>query len=216
MKKYLLFIVFLFFYCGVKAADGSGVKLDSILTKQQTENLYVLAKVWGFLKYHHPDVAKGKNNFDTELFTIMQPVTNAASTEKRNELLLNWINSLGDETAYRKAEELPVKDVHISPNLGWINDKLLFSEAVINKLNSIYAYRNRGNNAYIKLMPNVLNPNFDGEEKYAGMIAGDDGLRMLALFRYWNVIEYYFPSKLGLPTPGISFIYTFFTLFLCK
>lgn len=27
------------------------------------------------------------------------------------------------------------------------------------------------------------------------MTADDDGLRMLALFRYWNIIEYYFPSK---------------------
>ena len=195
MKKYLLFIVFLFFYCGVKAADGSGVKLDSILTKQQTENLYVLSKVWGFLKYHHPDVANGKSSFDEELFKIMQPVANAASAEKRNELLLNWIVSLGDETTYRKAGELPEKEVQIKPNLGWMNDTHLFSDAIISKLNSIYEHRNRSDNAYIKLMPNVLNPNFDGEEKYTAMAGDDDGLRMLGLFRYWNIIEYFYPSK---------------------
>jgi C-terminal processing protease CtpA/Prc len=195
MKKYLLFIALLFFYCGVKATDKSGVKLDSVLTKQQTENLYALAKVWGFLKYHHPDVVKGNSSFDEALFKIMQPIANAASAEKRNELLLNWINSLGDETTYRKAGELPGKDVHIKPNIGWINDKFLFNEAVINKLNSIYEHRNRSDNAYIKLMPGVLNPNFDGEEKYTAMAGDDDGLRMLGLFRYWNIIEYFYPSK---------------------
>jgi C-terminal processing protease CtpA/Prc len=195
MKKYLLFIALLFFYCGVKATDKSGVKLDSLLTKQQTENLYALAKVWGFLKYHHPDVAKGNSSFDEALFKIMQPIANAASAEKRNELLLNWINSLGDETGYKTAEELPAKDVHIKPNIGWINDKNLFSDAVISKLNSIYLHRNKSDNAYIKLMPGVLNPNFNGEEKYTDMAADDDGLRMLALFRYWNIIEYFFPSK---------------------
>jgi len=195
MKKYLLFIACLFFCCSIKAADGSGVKLDSSLTKQQTENLYVLAKVWGYLKYHHPDVAKGNTSFDGELFKIMLPVTNASSVEKRNELLLNWINSLGDETGYKKAVELPEKDVQQKPGLGWINDKVLFSDAIISKLNSIYAYRNQSSNAYIKLTPGVLNPNFDSEEKYAAMAAADDGLRMLGLFRYWNIIEYFFPSK---------------------
>lgn len=178
-----------------KPAAKSNVRLDSLLTEKQKENVYVLAKVWGFLKYHHPDVARGKTSFDEELFKIMQPIANAATPEKRNELLLNWINSLGDETAYKKAEELPEKEVHIKPNLGWINDKQLFNEAVINKLNSVYAHRNRSDNAYIKLMPNVLNPNFDGEEKYVSMPGDDDGLRMLGLFRYWNIIEYFFPSK---------------------
>lgn len=195
MKKYLLFISLLFFYCSVMATDKSGVKLDSLLTKQQTENLYVLAKVWGFLKYHHPDVAKGKSSFDEALFKIMQPIANAATTQNRNELLLAWINSLGDETGYKTAAEITEKEIHIKPNFCWISDKNLFSDALINKLNSIYVNRNQSGNAYIKLMPNVLNPNFDGEEKYVSMDSDDDGMRMLALFRYWNVIEYFFPSK---------------------
>ena len=195
MKKYLLFTTFIFIFCSAKASDKSGVTLDSLLTKQQTENLFVLAKVWGFLKYHHPDVAKGNSSFDEELFKIMQSIANAASAEKRNELLLNWINSLGDETGYRKAGELPEKDVQIKPNLVWMNDTHLFSDAIISKLNSIYEHRNRSDNAYIKLMPNVLNPNFDGEEKYTAMSGDDDGLRMLGLFRYWNIIEYFYPSK---------------------
>ena len=178
-----------------QVAVRSNVTLDSLLTKQQIENLYVLAKVWGFLKYHHPGAAGGKSNFDEELFKILQPVANAGGAGKRNELLLNWINSLGNENDHKLAEKIPVKDVHVSPNLAWLNDKGLFSNDVINKLNNIYLHRNSVKNVYIKLMPGVGNPNFDGEEKYAGMKAGDDGLRMLALFRYWNVIEYYFPSK---------------------
>ncbi len=176
-------------------SSKSNVRLDSLLTKNQQENLYVLAKLWGFLKYHHPDVAKGNENFDNELFKIIQPVTNAPSTEKRNELLLNWINSLGNEMDYKLSNNLPVKDVHITPNLAWINDKHIFSNDIINKLNSIYTHRNRSDNAYIKLMPGVLNPNFDGEEKYTAMTGDDYGLRMLGLFRYWNIIEYFYPSK---------------------
>jgi len=179
----------------VNSPAKSNVRLDSLLTNKQKENLYILAKVWGFLKYHHPDVAKGKSSFDEELFRIMQPIANAGSVEKRSELLLSWINNLGNETEYKTTARLPEKDIHIKPGLSWLNDKALFSDALITKLNSIYLHRNRSDNAYIKLVPNVLNPNFDGEEKYTAMTAGDDGLRMLALFRYWNIIEYFFPSK---------------------
>jgi hypothetical protein len=102
---------------------------------------------------------------------------------------------LGNESDYKLAGKAPVRDVHVSPNLAWINDKKVFSNDVINKLNNIYLHRNSVKNAYIKLMPGVGNPNFDGEEKYTGMTGDDDGLRMLGLFRYWNIIEYFYPSK---------------------
>lgn len=194
MRRYLLFALFIVFFTNTQA-QRSGVVLDSQLTKSQTENLYVLAKVWGFLKYHHPDVAKGNSSFDEALFKIMQPVANAADAGKRNEILLTWINGLGDESTNKPAAQLPANGVHIKPKLDWMNDKALFSDAVINKLNSIYTHRNKGENAYIKLVPHVLNPNFEGEDKYADMAAGDDGLRMLGLFRYWNTVEYFFPSK---------------------
>ena len=173
----------------------SNVNLDSLLTKQQVENLFALSKVWGFLKYHHPEVAKGKENFDKDLFKVMPSIANATDNNKRDELLLNWINSLGDENKSGIADQPSETNVHIKPNLGWISNKKLFSEVLINKLNNIYRHRNKDKNAYIKLMPNVGNPDFGGEEKYTGMTADDDGLRMLALFRYWNIIEYYFPSK---------------------
>lgn len=195
MKRYLLLFSFFFSCFTITACTEPGVKLDSILNKQQTENLYVLAKVWGYVKYHHPDVAKGNINIDQELLKIMEPVANAASAAQRSELLLNWINGLGDETGYRKAGALPEKDVLIKPALGWIEDKTLFSDALIRKLNSIYEHRNQDANAYIKLVPGVLNPNFDAEQKYVDMAGDDDGLRMLGLFRYWNIVTYFFPSK---------------------
>ena len=34
-----------------------------------------------------------------------------------------------------------------------------------------------------------------GSAGYPSMNTGDDGFRMLALFRYWNIIEYFFPYK---------------------
>lgn len=39
------------------------------------------------------------------------------------------------------------------------------------------------------------NAGFDGEESYAGMTDPDCGYRLLAAFRFWNMIEYFFPYK---------------------
>lgn len=168
---------------------------DTILSKQQIENIYVLTKVWGFIKYHHPVVANGSINFDKSLLSLIEPLSAAPSKEKRNELLLGWINSLGNENEYELTTAIPdEKNIHVKANLGWINDKNIFNEAVIAKLNSIYLHRNQGSNAYIKLTP-LGNPDFSGEEKYMEMEADDGGMRMLALLRYWNIIEYFFPSR---------------------
>jgi C-terminal processing protease CtpA/Prc len=195
MRRHIPGLIFLLFFIYSNAAGIPVINSDSTLSKQQVENLFVLAKVWGFVKYHHPEVAKGKNSFDEELLKIMPPITKASTKGERNEVLLNWINNLGDENNYELAKEIPDdNEILIKPDLQWLKDKKLFNEAIIDKLRNIYLHRNQKNNSYVKLMP-LANPNFDGEEKYADMRASDHGLRVLALFRYWNVIEYFYPSK---------------------
>jgi C-terminal processing protease CtpA/Prc len=178
-----------------KELTSSGVVVDSMLKKQQTENLFVLGKVWGFLKYHHPEVAKGNYNFDSCLFSIMPSLLKAGNNKERDDLLFHWINTLGDENKYPVVVPTDTANVHTKPGLSWLNDKTLFSEELSGKLNNIYQHRNTGPNFYVKLMPNVGNPGFDQEAIYKDVPANDDGFRILALFRYWNSIEYFFPDK---------------------
>lgn len=51
------------------------------------------------------------------------------------------------------------------------------------------------NNYYLDFYPNAGNPIFQNEKEYKEMDFSDDGYRLLALFRYWNMIEYFFPYK---------------------
>jgi C-terminal processing protease CtpA/Prc len=178
-----------------KELTSSGVIIDSLLSNQQIENLYILGKLWGFLKYHHPEVAKGDYDFDSSLFSIIPAVMKAGSMAERDDIFLNWINTLGDENKYPAAKPLDEKDLHTKPGLTWMNDKTFFSEKIAARLNNIYAHRNSGPNYYVRLMPGVGNPVFDKEAIYKSVPASDDGFRMLALFRYWNMIEYFFPYK---------------------
>ena len=56
--------------------DGNEFKNDSKISIDSynnvtVENLIVLCKVWGFLKYYHPDIANGKIDWDNELFRFL-------------------------------------------------------------------------------------------------------------------------------------------------
>lgn len=48
---------------------------------------------------------------------------------------------------------------------------------------------------YIDFQHGIGNPIFKHEEPYRSLHFGDTGMRLLALFRYWNMIEYFFPYK---------------------
>jgi len=58
MRRLLLSLSLLFIHLASMAFDRSNLQMDSALTKQQKENLFVLAKTWGFIKYHHPEVTR--------------------------------------------------------------------------------------------------------------------------------------------------------------
>lgn len=164
-------------------------------TKQQISNLSALGHVWGFLKYHHPAVAAGDYNWDNELFRMLPSVLEAASTDERSKLLTAWLDKLGPLPADQNTDTSRVEDVLLSPDLRWINDSKLFSSALIVRLNEVYQHRNSGRNYYISLVPGVQNPQFQHEDAYSGMKPTDGGLRMLSLFRYWNIIQYFFPNR---------------------
>jgi hypothetical protein len=173
---------------------SSGVKIDSVLSDQQKENLFVLGKTWGFLKYYHPEVAKGSYNFDSCLFSILLPVLKAENKLKRDELLYNWISTLGDENNYPAVAPISDSNLHTKPNLGWLQDKNLYAEKSSKKLINIYLHRNTDSNYYVGPAEEG-NPSFAKEATYKSVPAEDDGFRILALFRYWNIIEYFFPYK---------------------
>lgn len=172
-----------------KAFDaGSGFSLKTPTTTQ-AENLFLLGKVWGFVKYHHPEVAKGNHNWDYELFRILPKLD---APDFKGELLA-WIEKLGPFKSDSSAG-LPTKDVKLQPDTQWISDTTLCSE----KLSKLLLQLNNAHNSsnyYVAFYPQVKNPKFDNEVGYSQMKWDDSGYRLLALFRYWNIIEYYFPNR---------------------
>jgi len=50
--------------------NGSLIELSN-LTSEKIHDLELLCRIWGFLKYHHPEIAQGNYNWDYELFRFL-------------------------------------------------------------------------------------------------------------------------------------------------
>jgi C-terminal processing protease CtpA/Prc len=170
--------------------SGSQVSLSD-LTSESIDNLELLGKVWGFLKYYHPQIAKGRYNWDYELFRFLPGYSKVQNKSERERLILDWINSLG------RVEKCPGceatrQDVFLKPDLEWVDNQ---GEELKNALLNIYANRSQGKHYYIGMVANIGNPEFKNENPYSGNSYPDDGFRLLALYRYWNMINYFFPYR---------------------
>ena len=62
-------------------------------------------------------------------------------------------------------------------------------------MHNIYLNRNQGKHYYIQIWPVHNNPIFTNEIIYKDSENLDAECRLLALYRYWNIVNYFFPSK---------------------
>ncbi|GAB3731231.1 hypothetical protein GCM10027594_13170 [Hymenobacter agri] len=173
---------------------GSGIALDN-LTKLQVDNLAVLGRVWGFVKYYHPAVARGDYNMDAEMLRVLPKVLNAKTKDECSAVLSTWLTGFGPVAACNNCSEPKPKDVRLAADLDWLTDKKQLSPALSQQLAYLRQNRNQGPHYYVRSAPNIGNPLFEHEEVYAQPATPDAGLRLLALYRYWNMIEYFFPYR---------------------
>jgi C-terminal processing protease CtpA/Prc len=174
----------------------SKVHLDS-LTPAQIENLATVARVWGFLKYHHPAVASGTRQWDYDLFRLLPAVLAAQNASSVNEVLVKWIDSLGPLPACRNGRPFLSGDLDLKPDIAWIHDQSLLGPGLVNRLETLYSSCPGPKTPfYISLMPVAGNARFDHELSYPGVKFPDSGFQLLALFRWWNIIQYWYPYRL--------------------
>jgi C-terminal processing protease CtpA/Prc len=174
---------------------GSRVEIGT-LSAVQLDNLVALGKVWGFLKYHHPAVTSGARQWDYDLFRVLPSVMASASRDAGNTALVQWIDGLGPLSACTPCAALRPETVHLSPDLVWIEDTSRLGADLSRRLRSIHASRPAdGSQFYVSLTPGVGNPSFGRELPYASFQLPDAGYRLLALYRFWNIVEYWFPYR---------------------
>jgi len=175
----------------VEFDHGSNINISE-LDKASLKNLVLLGRVWGFLKYHHPAIASGNYNWDYELFRVLPHYLKAQSALERDELLSAWIKRLGNIKSCDQCKSTDPK-AFLTPDLTWLA-QFNISNSLQEKLHNIYANRSQGEHFYIGSLP-AGNPEFKNENAYSNMPFPDDGFRLLSVFKYWNMIQYYFPYK---------------------
>lgn len=159
-----------------------------------TDKLAATARIWGFLKYYHPQVAEGKFNWDQKLIEIIPEVEKAQTKAELSTVFIKWIDGLGKVDVCKKCGKVNEKSFDKNFSLAWMQDPKLFSDELTSKLKYIEANRHLGKKHYAGSSESnqVLVRN---EPEYKDFRYPDENYRLLSLFRYWNIIEYFFPYK---------------------
>ena len=174
--------------------NGSKVVITE-LSKVQVENLASLGKIWGFLKYHHPEIAAGRHHWDYEFFRILPAVLKAPDREAANAAVTAWVARLGDVPACQSCARLDEAGLHLKPDIEWIKSEAMLGGDLSRVLQAVYRNRANGKQFYLSVTPGAGNPMFQNEPGYATVKLPDAGFQLLALYRFWNIIEYWYPNR---------------------
>lgn len=188
----------------------SFVSLDIKAQHQhQTEALNGLCKSWGLLKYYHPGIAAGKQNWDSVLVSSVGRILTSGTNDPLNtgpqklnievEKMLNIAGKNHEPAHFPEAQE--------AINLRNLDHSWIWQNKGLNRLHKealtfISKHPYQGLNYYAQPNPDndstVYTPN---EKPYAEMKFPDVSYRLLGLFRFWNVIQYYYPYKYAIGRP---------------
>ena len=137
--------------------SDSKIRITKI-NKVQQHNLYVLAKVWGYVKYRHPKITDGTLNWDAELFRIMPRVLAAKSKGKANQAMAVWLEKFPFEIESLNAEEQQEYDKNIKKeyyrtDMSWIENKGLLGSRLsgyLKRLSKVKKIGEKGYSVYMK------------------------------------------------------------------
>ena len=165
------------------------------LAPHQVEGLVLLGKVWGFLKYHHPAVTAGEGDWDAALFEALPAVLEAGDLQAARGEVTAWALELGLPDAVEPAPPEP-EGAYGLADLEWTRDAEALGEALSAFLQDVHARRHAGGpQRYVRLNRGVKNADFSAEKAYADLEEVDLAHRLLALFRFWNILQYWAPYR---------------------
>ncbi len=169
-----------------EAVSKEDLKPFRLSSEPETNAISNYIKLWGFLKYFHPNVAKGKYDWDAQFIEHLKPYLSLEEEEKE-DYLLQYIISLGD---------LDSRDSTLQKNTLPLKIKTIFPVSIQEQIKKIHTKRfTKSNHHYVRFRPIIGNPIFRKEAAYGNTPYPNASFRLLALARLWNVIAYFYPYK---------------------
>ena len=96
---------------------GSPLRLSQV-SECQTENLYKLCKVWGFVKYYHPSVNDGTLNWDAELLRVLPELLECDDEKEADQVLYSWLS--GFPVPELEIDEETESWLELQKEAGWM------------------------------------------------------------------------------------------------
>lgn len=176
-------------------AEASGI--NQIATDaDNVSRLTQLGMVWAFIKYYHPQIAAGNFNMDAELFRVLPKILSAGNSKDAAGEISKWIDLFGMPEVCAQCDTLlPSDDIKLMPDFSFLLNKNKMPGDIVDKLQYIRKNRRDYSKHHYVGAASASNPLFKNENRFAGNDFPDAGVRLLALYRYWAMIQYFFPDR---------------------
>lgn len=185
-KSRIYFILFII--CSVFINANSYAQENISIVKKYKE----IGLVWGLLKYHHPEISRGKYNWDLEFVNLCDKIDGIKTQNEMNVFLLDFISKYSTnkiKTRENTQELLFSKNVDYS----WI-DQAVFGKQLTRTLVEIKE-NTAIHNFYVSTDRLAKMLNFKNEKGFKDFNYSIMNHRMLLLYSFWNAIQYWDVNK---------------------
>jgi carboxyl-terminal processing protease len=189
------------------------IYLLSVRCYAQETNSYIacFGKTWGFLKYFHPQVQKGKIDWDSIFIREYPKVKQAIDKNSFNEVISDFRKALGPVKKLSRPKKYFPKDTTVfNIDYNWISRSQLLNPENIEWLTGIienykprrnvYYKREYDDHRFSRINTNVK----DYRRKNHIDPILDEPEAVLSLFKYWNRINYFHAYKKLMDIPWDS------------
>ncbi|WP_117883473.1 S41 family peptidase [Aureibaculum luteum] len=146
-------------------------------------------KIWGLLKYYHPEISDGKFNFNKEFIKEYQKLELIETKEAFDKEMIDWIESYGIDKLVAKENISQDKLFTKNYNFEWINESNYNSKlfGLLNRLRKNTNYKNY----YAKVKKLSSSVDFSNEIPLANFDYSKKEHRLLFLASFWNAMKYW-------------------------
>lgn len=161
------------------------------------DRLYYTCKIWGYVKYYHWDVSQCSVNWDSVLIDVLPRIKHVKSVNGFNKEIMAMLDAAGSiGKVYSKPNDSIFYDKR-NLNTGWFADDALDSnvqQRLLNIKESFLPHKicwvetGNGKKGWLSFPKDDPVLDIDITVDYP-----DEKHRLLLLFEYWNVINYFNP-----------------------
>lgn len=170
-----------------------GALHPSLTTAQATKEnsqLAAIGQAWGFLKYYHPRVARGMVDWDRMLVVILDEFKRAGTAASARASISAMLDSAGPVDSCLRCPPDGPDSVRGNIDHRWLEDSSLLGMRNVGRLKDIRTNRHVGSGRYVKF---GVAPSFTADSVGIRVPYPSVEMRLLSLFKFWNVIRYFYP-----------------------